>query len=81
MYGTIPEISSIYLAFVAAQAGLCLTWSETSKTGLLVMGLNYCYHQIPSLSPSLNIEVCLFVVYTNRLFHPKGAKLSSSYFV
>ena len=30
---SIFEISSLYLAFVAAQASLCLTWSQTLKTG------------------------------------------------
>ena len=34
------EISSLYLASVAAQTGLCLTWSQTPKTGFLVTGLN-----------------------------------------
>ena len=27
--GSISEISSLYLASVAAQPGLCLTWSQT----------------------------------------------------
>ena len=35
----ISEISSLYLASVAAQAGLCLTWLNTPKTGFLVMRL------------------------------------------
>ena len=38
---SISEISSLYLASVAAQAGLCLTWSQTPKTGFLVTRLNY----------------------------------------
>ena len=32
---SIHEISSFYLASVAAQTGLCVTWSETLKTGFL----------------------------------------------
>ena len=36
---SISEISSLYLASVAAQAGLCLTWSQTPKTGFLVTRL------------------------------------------
>ena len=36
---SIPKISSLYLASVAAQAGLSLTWSETPKTGFLVTRL------------------------------------------
>ena len=39
---SITEISSLYLASVAAQASLCLTWSKTPKTGFLMMRLNYC---------------------------------------
>ena len=38
---SVSEISSPYLASVAAQAGLSLTWSESRKTGFLVMGLKY----------------------------------------
>ena len=37
---SIPEISSLYLASVAAQAGLSLTRSKTPKTGFLVTKLN-----------------------------------------
>ena len=33
---TISKISSLYLASLAAQAGLCLTWSKIPKTGFLV---------------------------------------------
>ena len=33
---SISEISSLYLASVAAQAGLSLTWSQTPSTGFLV---------------------------------------------
>ena len=36
---SISEISSLYLASVAAQAGLCLIWPQTSKTGFLVTRL------------------------------------------
>ena len=36
---SIAEISSPYLASVAAQARLCLTWSQTPKTGFLVTWL------------------------------------------
>ena len=36
---SISEISSLYLAFVAAQAGLSLRWSQTLKTGFLVTRL------------------------------------------
>ena len=36
---SISEITSLYLASVAAQTGLCLTWSQTPKTGFLMMKL------------------------------------------
>ena len=36
---SISEITSLYLASVAAQAGLCLIWSQTPKTGFLVTRL------------------------------------------
>ena len=36
---SISEISRFYLASVAAQAGLCLTWSQTPKTDFLVTRL------------------------------------------
>ena len=35
----ISEISSLYLASVAEQTGLSLTWSQTAKTGFLVTWL------------------------------------------
>ena len=38
---SVSESSSLYLAYVAAQTGFSLTWSETPKTGFLVMWLNY----------------------------------------
>ena len=38
---SISEISSLYLAIVAAQAGLSLSWSYTPKTGFLVTRLNW----------------------------------------
>ena len=36
---SISELSSLYLASLAAQTGLCLTWSQTPKTGFLVTRL------------------------------------------
>ena len=35
----ISEISRLYLASVAEQTGLCLTWSENPKTGFLMTWL------------------------------------------
>ena len=37
---SISEISSLYLASVAAQAGLSVSWPETPTIGFLVTGLN-----------------------------------------
>ena len=37
---SVSEISSLYLASVAAHASLSLTWSEIPKTGFLVTWLN-----------------------------------------
>ena len=36
---SISQILSLYLVFMAAQAGLCLIWSETPKTGFLMTWL------------------------------------------
>ena len=38
---SISEISGLYLAFVAVQAGLSRTWSQNPKTGFLVTWLIY----------------------------------------
>ena len=38
---SISEVSSLYLASEAARAGLSLPWSQTPKTGFLVMRLIY----------------------------------------
>ena len=38
---SISQILSLYLASLAAQAGLCLTWLQTLKTGFLMMRLIY----------------------------------------
>ena len=45
---SIVKISSLYLASVAAQAGLCLTRSKTPKAGFLVTRLNYSIEVAPS---------------------------------
>ena len=36
---SVSKISSLYLASVAVQAGLCLTWLQTPKIGFLVKRL------------------------------------------
>ena len=38
---SISEISSLYLPSVAEQVGLCVPWSQTLKTGILLMRLIY----------------------------------------
>ena len=37
------KISCLYLASVAAQASLCLTWSQTPKTDFLMTRLMWCW--------------------------------------
>ena len=44
---SLSESSNIYLASVAAQAGLCLAWSQTPKTGFLVARLNCIWRYCP----------------------------------
>ena len=43
---SISEISSLYLASAAEQAGLSLTLSQAPKTGFLLTGLNCCQTDI-----------------------------------
>ena len=45
---SISEISGLYLASVAAKAGLSLLWSKTPKTGFLVTKL-ICCHSLESV--------------------------------
>ena len=48
---SISEISSLYIASVAAQAGLCLTRSQSPKTGFLVSRLSFVsFLSLPSYS-------------------------------
>ena len=55
------KISSLSLASVAAQTGLCLTWTEIPKTGFLMTSLYYCkrikYH---SLLLEMNMAMVLY---------------------
>ena len=41
---SIPEISNLYLASVAALTGLGLTWSKPPKTGFLVTRLKFVWY-------------------------------------
>ena len=50
---SISKISSIYLASVAEQAGLSLTWSKTPKTGFLMTKLIYIHVYVVSLKSCL----------------------------
>ena len=56
---SISEILSIYLAFVVAQAGLSLPWSQTPKTGFLVTRLKY-------LSAFLAFHLFCFILDASR---------------
>ena len=56
---SVSEISSFHIPSVAAQAGFCLTWSQTQKTGFLVTGLNYLkhfYHDYEHISSGIKIK-------------------------
>ena len=44
---SISEISSLYLVSVSAKACLCLTWSQTPKTGFLVTRLIFNIDVLP----------------------------------
>ena len=45
---SISKISSLYLASVAAQAGLSLPWSQSPKIGFLMMRLISCAYSLES---------------------------------
>ena len=53
---SISEISSLYVASVAAQAGLCLPWSQTPKTGFLMTRLKCNFGVEKYLQTSLEEE-------------------------
>ena len=52
---SISEISSLYLASVAAQVGLCFTWLQTPKTGFLVTRLICVSTSLPSLEDHVEV--------------------------
>ena len=55
---SISEISSLYLASMAAQAGLSFTWSKTLKTGFLLTRLKCTCICIMLLDSSEGLKVC-----------------------
>ena len=66
---SISEISSIYLASVAAQVGLSLTWPETPKTGFLVTRL------ICDLSHCRDSKIPYLLESTRALLEPVNTNL------
>ena len=60
---SIAEISSLYLASVAAQAGLSLPWSQTWKTGFLVTRLNWYYtiQEANNEETDQNVQMCRLI--------------------
>ena len=83
---SISEISSLYLASVAAQAGLSLSWSQTPKTGFLVTMLlsNSADKHIPSKTsrsvssiPWITPEIRRKIRRKNKT-HAKAKKTGSS---
>ena len=61
------EISSLCLASVAAQDGLCFTWSQTSKTGFLVTRLRF--------------QIMLYICKANSLISCKDTFLMDRLFI
>ena len=58
---SIPKISSLYLASVAAQAGLSLPWSQTPKTDFLVTRLICFYGELTKIIHELSsntLHIC-----------------------
>ena len=65
---SISKISSPYLSSVAAQAGLCLTWSKTPNTGFLMARLifiqfslsfsTFCWRMVSTKPSQTNGEDC-----------------------
>ena len=51
------EISSFLSFSVAAQAGLCQTWSETPKASFLASRLNYHQTDTPLPSPLIQTDI------------------------
>ena len=54
----IVYLLSSHPVLVAAQAGLCLTWFETSNTGYLVTRLKFAYNEILHFA-NTTISICL----------------------
>ena len=79
---SISRISSLSLASVVAQAGLCLTWSHTPKTGFIVISLrermpkvNQVPHPLPL--PILVISALLFTLQEKGRVVPRGGPKTS----
>ena len=74
---SISAISSLYLASVAAQAGLCLTWSQTRKTGFLVTRLKFieCVQETAVVNAARSCpwqivqRYCIFRIIETRLLN------------
>ena len=63
---SISIISTRYLASVAAQTSLCLTLSQTPKTGFLVAGLKSCYKQgMQEKESMINVQYELEILSIN----------------
>ena len=58
----ISKISSLYLASVVAQAGLCLTWWQTPKIGFLVMRLVFRNKRTLAHTVSKCIFLCIHLL-------------------
>ena len=65
---SISETSSLYLASLAAQAGLCLTWSQTPKTGFLSTRLILCQTDVKQLLQTILSKSVLPFLFMGFLF-------------
>ena len=60
---SISDISNLCLASVTVQAGLCLTWSQTPRTGFLVTRLNYISCCIRKAKPAEDVHGLSWLVW------------------
>ena len=75
----IAEISSPYLVSVAAQAGFCLTRSQTPKTGFLVTRLNYQHNF--GLYWIFTESFSIISITSMKLLHSITARLHTSVYM
>ena len=63
------ELSSLSSSSVAVQTGLCRTWSETPKTGIVMTRLNFEQYQSRN-KEQLLLQICLKIPMLYRKYIP-----------